>query len=877
MSTKPNSDSHLPGSHYLKNHSLSPRGRDLEADVDARLDSLSKNTLPREPYVLTVPSSVPYRISASQADNWRRGCGQIFDPDEEQLQYMSFLSREWEDTLIVPRPLWEFKTQAQNEANPPQQTRSGTATPVNGKPKKISLTDYKNKVRAGTPAINPTLNIADQGKMEELSKGGKANGVAARENPLPKQQAQPLRGEKRSSDAFDRETTTKSAVQDRPVEKKPRTSSPLRKPANTKPFKSTNKQQPPPAPKYELPPYLSPTLPPEVEQQLAQLEKLPPPQEDKNGQRKTQSLASSSSDVKATSNPPVKPDQRVQTIAPTAKPKSTEKPQGEGKQRPLSSDAKPISAAPEHRTKVTKPQPTGAKTSFFDSLRNGQQQKSPAIAPTSVPKVLKPKKGEGVVKLKYGRGLRKTVQRLLNMKPQPKKEPEPRDSASLRTKGLEKLTKDVPKPAEAQRDAEGRAHGEKATKRVDDDKDKSKGNPKDKEVRNGAAQQSEKTIIGKVGEKRPRAADDDRSRDPPIKRQKPESLDTSIRPRTPIPPAFKSPALSNPASAQKSRGSTPMKDVKSVVMRRVDSSEANARTPQGARSDIHEPPSSAEKTNEHRQPPADGKNKELEAWREENKKYSDMGRKIKHAAQGVLNAKAESEAAEKKAAQKGAVMALESVLCYILAFQAGNECRRLQRLQAEINNWRSLMPFLEFVEHKCRPFTHLHGLCNQIGAVCREVIHALDMERLQSEPLPDVPATPRTEEAAPPTPGGNNATDSLTSEKETKVAAQRREYLKWKSDVVVNDQALRYLWVNGLALLPVKELQSSFPRSWAKASQVPAAKAKESLIAGKYQGGYYLPLGSVTTPVEAVRAGMTLLGEWCKNESVEWRSHLTLG
>ena len=210
----------------------------------------------------------------------------------------------------------------------------------------------------------------------------------------------------------------------------------------------------------------------------------------------------------------------------------------------------------------------------------------------------------------------------------------------------------------------------------------------------------------------------------------------------------------------------------------------------------------------------------------------------------------------------------------MLAFAASDEVSRLQHTQAEAANWRSLLPFWHFVEAKCRPFRHLHGLCLQLGAVCLEIIHVLDLDRFHRDVLPDMSAGA---EAAPPTPGALTSSSESTissNDKEQKAAGYRRDYLKWKSEMVKEARDMRQLWIDGLAELSIDDLQTHFPQTWARRSKVPAAKKREKMAPGEYDGAFYLPLSSVSTAFETVRTTTAMLAEWAKREMIDWHGRL---
>ena len=120
----------------------------IELDkLNARLGHISKRVLPSAPYMLTVPSDQPYTLTSYQANDWRRNTP--FDVNEEQLQYMSFLSRDFDDGLIRAIGGWDNDKGEiiDNTSSRLEDSRSGTTTPRPGQTtgKKISLAEYKNK------------------------------------------------------------------------------------------------------------------------------------------------------------------------------------------------------------------------------------------------------------------------------------------------------------------------------------------------------------------------------------------------------------------------------------------------------------------------------------------------------------------------------------------------------------------------------------------------------------------------------------------------------------------------------------------------------------------------------------------------------------
>ena len=118
--------------------------------VEERLKRLKENVLPDSPYLLTVPST--FRVSSHQVDDWRRGTP--FGPDEQKLQYLSFLSHTVDDTMLKAEGDWDDGNGGIAEKSSQSvSTRrsSSTMSPLPGqeRKKKISLEDYKKKTAQG--------------------------------------------------------------------------------------------------------------------------------------------------------------------------------------------------------------------------------------------------------------------------------------------------------------------------------------------------------------------------------------------------------------------------------------------------------------------------------------------------------------------------------------------------------------------------------------------------------------------------------------------------------------------------------------------------------------------------------------------------------
>lgn len=364
--------------------------------------------------------------------------------------------------------------------------------------------------------------------------------------------------------------------------------------------------------------------------------------------------------------------------------------------------------------------------------------------------------------------------------------------------------------------------------------------------------------------KRARPDEDQDSRAPPAKRPKnPNSLDLSKKPSTPIPPAFKSPSISTHGSAQK------MQENKSNPSRRLDVADADVKTPQGStRSGTPLAPNSIERVSRDGRSTSNtssivsslsGKSEEFNAFRAEQNRYLKLGRALKHEADRLFGQCEDKD--EPQLEKKSIAVGVESVLCFMLAYTMTDEMSGSRsRRSINVGTWETIFPFLHKVKYKTIGHTLLHGLLLQLEAVCRNSILVSEIDRVaQFEDKPTleaiVNATPNGAGSQPPT---------------------QLETMKVKGKISENSRLSQQLWTEGAFELSIEDLQQSFPLSWKRKARAPLARTKEKLALGALNGDFYLPLSSVTTSIEAVRAGWSLLGEWCKKEEVDWEGKLGL-
>ena len=325
------------------------------------------------------------------------------------------------------------------------------------------------------------------------------------------------------------------------------------------------------------------------------------------------------------------------------------------------------------------------------------------------------------------------------------------------------------------------------------------------------------------------------------KRHKPvNSQDSLPKPKTPSQPP-KSPEPAQNGSA-KSYLSTPVKDLKSATMNRIKSSDSDVKTPLGSlRSNTPtavlegRPPSSTSSSNGSSQ---SLRSEEASALKQESARFQELGRTLKHECKDLM----EKSNATEKDKKESAALAVESILCFMLTFRLLDECNRITyRLTGDRSSWRSLLPLLGQTRRTTTAYPYIFGLGCQIEAICRDLIHELDVEHLCSNRS----ANPR-------------------------------------DDLLDNMRQSSRMWALGLSNLSKESLRNHFGETWNAQAKTPTpvatnspGKNREKLVAKQYrEEGYYLPLGPTSTVMEVIRFGLKVLDEWTEKEGLEWQSRM---
>ncbi|KAG9236142.1 hypothetical protein BJ875DRAFT_482566 [Amylocarpus encephaloides] len=226
--------------------------------------------------------------------------------------------------------------------------------------------------------------------------------------------------------------------------------------------------------------------------------------------------------------------------------------------------------------------------------------------------------------------------------------------------------------------------------------------------------------------KRPLDASGSRSIEPPAKRREKEKerVETPNASTIQLKPAFKSPAPSG--ASEKTLLSTPKRPdaMKTVAMRKVDSSDGNARTPQGAAIST---PASAER------PRINGEvrmsNPEVDRLAAEEKRLTILANKVKHKMDAIIKTKSANRNEPLTEHQKklGMCVGLEAITVYMTAFQASSRHQFIVK-RVSTTQWESIIGLWGFVDSQSKDFPALHSLSARLGAICREELRRVGVK-----------------------------------------------------------------------------------------------------------------------------------------------------
>ncbi|KAK2739042.1 hypothetical protein FQN57_006724 [Myotisia sp. PD_48] len=865
-------------------------------DINHKFKQLTDNILPAHPYVLSVPTDRPFRLGSRYVSNWAVGENQLFAPEEENLQYMTFLPHQGEDTLLVSVGGWSDEngnmmedddSKVSSLANSSTTTTSSTPAPQSNqnaevkKRKKITLSDYKKRAsEVPTPSQAPVLPSHDAPKFPTSTRSN--GGVSGpKQGPhIPSQTPHHTNQQKNSQ----------LKVRKPDVKQIPRSSSSAAEIPSIATTKNGERNNEINGIKH---------LSSSDSIQLPVKSPIPSPSKFNQTPLKKLRLSPAPDDNK---KPASKKGVNHQAVPVLLSPTLPFDPAGPSPLPPLLSPTLPpdieadLAKIPEEfldkDRKSSSVNSTNSKTGI-ESNRSHSNSISSA-SNSGANNVIKTRPSNSPVpKPKPSQPSSITSEKSQSSRVAGKKPVSTPSSSNIASKhpvasspsNASKAVQRPILPASRPKLLVKLKYGRQNRKRIDallKISSKRKPTPlkisgkpaglpdsliKDKERIKSAplplsSNPIEKPREPSAGSKRPKPVDSDDTQGPALKR--PKSSTPAAPPEQGYMPsistsrstATKHPPTSAPPTATHEQFLTPRKDAKATKMRRIGSGDSDMRTPTGG-------PGSAKLS------PGDNqvskyRESERRGWREEYARFVSLGRELKHASQRNAAQNQQNGNSHDKDDKLCAATAVEAVLCFTMAFVTENRAQVLARQYGDSTGWRSIIAYWQVVLSMTSPYPHLHGLCLLLGAISHEAIHALDLERLAASAIPD-------DHSPAPTPGSDGTTVTSNQNK-----SRRREFNDLKARLPESYKEARRLWLEGLRELPDSSLARHYPNTWDKRAISSSERGREQPRPGEYAGEYYLPLSSASSPLEAVRFACNFLNEWAEKEGIKWKGKLGL-
>ena len=785
--------------------------------IDQRLKQLKEEVLPFYPFLLTVPTDVPFRLGGRFVNNWAVGKEGPFTPEEQQLQYLTFLTHHEGDSLLVA--VGDWSDEPGKAIMDPSRAQSTASTPSGGLVKKrITLNDYKTKRHGGTSALPVGPDVA--GRDDHKQQAFQVN--CAENNNLPKRMDKisstrsPIQANARRKHSpespGERLMSPKENNLEMPSKKRRLSPEVISREKSTysKSSKLPTLLSPtlPPVPRSpRLPRLLSPTLPPDIEKELSRSDEELRLFDSSRTRNFTHSGLSEEGLVSKAKSP--SHDCAVWDVHGTNVQSFHAQPPGGADKDPstgldyastVSPEAFGVDVLP--RKVANSSQPLGS------SVMSGMDMSS---ANSRVNHYAPPNKPRLILKLKYGRSNRKRVEALLKFSgkrrvAQPSSPAKDRDNHELlHVKREEQNMSKLP------------ISDERKAKQVENSRATSQPKERPREVT--ASEKQAQTHVSAA------------------------ELSTAVQPQY--------------DKAKQISPTFPAKDHKGRTPRRTELTDEKTPTSPALKSSSRDTRALAKSS------PSDQKTRrdwERRAWKDEFHKFSNLGRELKHASERHMAKEGDTSAEQKLAV----ATAIEAIFCFILAFVADDQSKNLARQVGESSKWLSILAYWRVVKKNSTPYPTLYSLCHILGAVSYDSIHALDLERLAISPIPG-------EHSAVPTPRGDR--DTVTSD-ESKRAM--REFLELKNRLPESFKESQRLWLEGARQLSENVLASEYPVTWSKRSRNYSERGRQQVKVGDYTGDFFLPLERTSLPLEIVRFGWSLLTEWCIKEGVDWKGRLNL-
>jgi hypothetical protein len=811
-----------------------------QADLDAVNSSIDRMREINQsgPYILTIPQDVEPRYHhQSQAYAMQWLTQSPFQWKEgEAIQYQTWVYHEHgRDMYVLHNSMPREESATRSRAG------TGPSTPSTAPKKKISLDAYKKK-QSGTPATQeaPAAKAVDAPVKPPAVKGPVERLKAETEEVLaavpqeadvaaPVPRAEPEKGElKRKRDSITGEGVEKqdAASTQEPVAKKARPATPppatmpveqAAPPASqevkpvaqrptTPPRNHVEESLPPklsPLHAPSLPCRLSPTLPASIEASLKQREQL----------RSSTSEAATSAPNSASKNGMLTPGKKADGIVKHKSPVPRNGFRANSSSPAIRSDAEdkaPPTSAP---AKNKSPQLSREESISVGKALKEKQQRKPSL----------------IVKLKYKKHHSESIQRLLKVRPTPDKDLTPLPTTAPKAAEASKQEKAAVK----KRDPAAKGVAQKigpAPRPAKPAVPKEEAAPRRKPDQ-PATTSKEPSATESPPSKKRSARPAEETEEPASKRKKAaEATETKKEPSTPVPRTSDSPVQQTSTQKSQVTPSVCKDHLSSAAMIRQPSTDSNhVETPsvRSTSTPLTNGATSQPNGLARSVPPGlSNKTPEQEAWETEQRRLEMLGRELKHTVtahiKNMTTAAHSDPQAREKEQMLGAIKSVESLLAYLLAFTCADRAAAAAdpRQSPPVKNWQSLHAYFPFVRDNCAAYPLLAGIAGYLAMAFNAHTQQIIYQHYADRNL-----------------------DAFWT--------AYRGLLKFGSETGRK--------------LDVDTVIEKFPRTWGLRHVGPLPADADQLCApgmGAFAGAFKLPITPFMSPLQAARAGYSMLGEW---------------
>ena len=196
------------------------------------------------------------------------------------------------------------------------------------------------------------------------------------------------------------------------------------------------------------------------------------------------------------------------------------------------------------------------------------------------------------------------------------------------------------------------------------------------------------------------------------------------------------------------------------------------------------------------------------------------------------------------------------VSAYMAAYFAQDVSLNLRGRAGEVEQtWKTLLPLCLSYSRCTKDFQHLDGLRSYLSSIIASAICTHVSQRSINA----------------------KSHDSPQDVNQAEIARQHSSIVE--NFALLADHTIKKNrhFQDATIALPWEDLQSMYKKTYAgRETNVKLIKEPEKVNGARMSGPYFLPLGTETTPIQAVRFGLKFLSEYCEREKLDYHLRVNL-